>query len=289
MAVGTTHTHFHTGAVVGLHCPSAAEMAQAALGQLSAPEQQNVRDHVAHCPSCAKTRNQLVEQLAGWSGRFLYKGHLIWPNDWTWLESYKKYLGPDGAGGQPKTRIIDRRFTLIQLAKAVRHVRGSTGECGVLGGVGSAMICKTLEGTYAENEFHWGFDSFEGLSEPGEIDRTQHAWQRKGALAISPEVARKNLADFSFCKLVKGWIPKCFAPALDQRFRLAHIDLDLHEPTIQSLEYYYPRMNSGGVFVFDDYGHLTCLGVRAAINEYFAGKPERVIETVDGIAFAFKV
>jgi len=289
MAIGTSHTHFATGAVVGLHCPSAAQMAQAAMGQLTGAELQNVRDHVTHCPSCAKTRNQLVEQLAGWSGRFLYKAHLIWPNDWTWLEQYKKYLGPDGASGQPKTRIIDRRFTLIQLAKTVRKVRGSTGECGVLGGVGSAMICKTLEKTYQNDEFHWGFDSFEGLSEPAEIDRSKHAWQKKGALAISPEVARQNLADFSFCKLVKGWIPKCFGPALDQRFRLAHIDLDLHEPTIHSLQYFYPRMNSGGVFVFDDYGHLTCMGVRAAIDEFFADKPESVIETVDGVAFAFKV
>src|SRR5207244_4080906 len=150
---------------------------------------------------------------------------------------------------------------LIQFARSVRFVRGSTGECGVLGGVGSAMICKTLENTYRDGEHHFGFDSFEGLPEPAEIDRTKYAWQKKGALAISPETSRQNLTDFPFCKLVKGWIPECFAPARDERFRLAHIDLDLHQPTLDSLEFFYPRMNSGGVFVLDDYGHLTCLGV----------------------------
>jgi hypothetical protein len=270
-------------------CPNAATMAMAAVGQMPADEQQAVIAHVAKCPECAKARNHLTEQLAAWSGRFLYKGHLIWPNDWTWIAPYKKYLTPDAANGLPKTRIIDRRFTLIQMAKAVRHLRGSTGECGVLGGVGSAMICKTLEDTYQGEEQHFGFDSFEGLSEPGEIDKTQYAWQKKGSLAISPETARQNLDDFDFVTLVKGWIPACFAPAMNHRFRLAHIDLDLHQPTIDSLEFFYPRMNPGGVFVFDDYGHLTCLGVRSAVNEYFADKPEVVLESVDGIAYAFKV
>lgn len=269
-------------------CPNAGLLAQAAVGQLASDQQQQVLQHVSGCAPCGKMVNHLAEQMAAWSGRVLYKGHLIWPNDWSWLKPYEKYLGPDAAKGQSKKRIIDRRFTLIQLARSVRQVRGSTGECGVLGGVGSAMICKTLENTYRDGEHHFGFDSFEGLSEPGAIDRTKHAWQKKGALAIAPETARQNLADFPFCKLVKGWIPHCFEPAVNERFRLVHIDLDLHQPTIDSLNFFYPRMNAGGVFVFDDYGHLTCLGVRAAINEFFADKPENVLETVDGVAFVFK-
>jgi hypothetical protein len=34
---------------------------------------------------------------------------------------------------------------------------------------------------------------------------------------------------------------------------------------------------------------LTCLGVRSAVNEFFADKPETVLESVDGVAFAFKL
>jgi hypothetical protein len=230
----------------------------------------------------------MLEQLAAWSGRFLYKGHLVWPNDWSWLAPYEKYLGPDAAGGLPKTRIIDRRFTLIQLAHAVNQLGGSTAECGVLGGVGSAMICKTLEGTYQATERHWGFDSFEGLPQPDKIDLSSHSWQKKGSLAISPQVALNNLADFEFCTLVKGWIPNCFEPAQAHRFRLVHIDLDLYQPTLDSLQFFYPRTNAGGVFVLDDYGHLTCPGVRQAVDEFFADKQEPVIESVCGTAFVFK-
>jgi len=269
-------------------CPGPESLASAVLGRLPPTEQQRVVQHVAQCKQCHAVRTQLLEGLAQWSGRFLYKSHLIWPNDWTWLKPYEKHIYPDGAKGQPKTRIIDRRFTLAQFAKAVRLLRGSTAECGVLGGVGSAIICRTLENTYRDDESHWGFDSFEGLSEPVEADLCKHSWQKKGALAITPEIARQNLADFPFCTLVKGWIPQTFPPAENDRFRLVHLDLDLYQPTVDSLDFFYPRMNAGGAFVFDDYGHLTCPGVRKAVDEFFADKPEHVLETVDGVGFAFK-
>ncbi len=269
-------------------CPGVAAIALAASGKLAPDQHRAVVQHVAQCNDCRKLRNQMAEQLAAWSNRVLYKGHLIWPNDWTWLQPYEKYLGPDAANGLPKTRVIDRRFTLIQLARTVRNLRGSTAECGVLGGVGSAMICKTLEGTYQGDERHWGFDSFEGLPEPEKIDIGPQSWQKKGSLAIAPQVALKNLDDFEFCTLVKGWIPQCFEPARDQRFRLVHIDLDLYQPTVDSLEFFYPRMEPSGVFVMDDYGHLTCPGVRQAVDEFFRDKPETVIESVCGTAFLFR-
>jgi O-methyltransferase len=269
-------------------CVGVAAIALAAAGKLPADQQQAVVAHLNACSACQKLRNQMVEQLAAWSGRVLYKGHLIWPNDWTWLQPYDKYLQPDAAGNLPKTRVIDRRFTLIQLARTVTHLRGSTAECGVLGGVGSAMICKTLEGTYQGDEGHWGFDSFEGLSEPDAVDLCKHSWQKKGSLAISPQVALNNLADFEFCTLVKGWIPQCFEPAVDQTFRLVHIDLDLYQPTLDSLDFFYPRTGAGAVFVFDDYGHLTCPGVRQAVDEFFRDKPEIVVESVCGTSFVFR-
>jgi hypothetical protein len=286
--LNSTQASPRTAAATAAVCPGAAALALSAAGKLSAQQHRDVVQHVDGCPACKKLRNYLAEQFAVWSGRVLYKGHLIWPNDWTWLAPYEKYLYPDAAGAQSKTRVIDRRFTLIQLARAVRHLPGSTAECGVLGGVGSAMICKTLAGSYQDDQRHWGFDSFEGLPEPETVDISKHSWQKKGSLAISPEVALNNLADFEFCTLVKGWIPQCFQPATEHRFRLVHVDLDLYQPTLDSLAFFYPRTNSGGVFVFDDYGHLTCPGVRKAVDEFFHDKPEAVIENVCGTAFVFR-
>ena len=185
-------------------------------------------------------------------------------------------------------RIGDRRFMLVQLAKSVLDLEGSTAECGVYTGVGSALICKTLTETYGEKDLHFGFDSFEGVAEPAEADRSSLAtWWKKGDLATPIEVARDRLAEFEFCRLVAGWIPECFsaAGAEEHRFRFVHVDVDLHDATRDSLEFFYPRLVQRGVILLDDHGFASCPGARKAAQDFFADKPEPLVELPTGQAF----
>lgn len=235
--------------------------------------------------------NRLAEASVRWSGRFLYKAHTSWLADRSWLAPYERYLEPDGAETLQPTRILDRRFTIVQFAAAVRALAGSTAECGVFRGVGSALICKTLEGTYRDGRRHFGFDSFEGLSEPNARDRMASGkvvW-KKGHLRSSREAVQEFLQEFPFCQLEKGWIPDSLAVARDEPFRLAHIDVDLHDPTKACLEFFYPRLVRGGILLLDDYGSAYCPGARAATDEFFQGKPDRVVELVTGQAFVVKL
>jgi len=123
--------------VVATHqgCPSAGEIALAVMWQSPRSEQQVIADHVSHCEACQNLRSQLAERLATWAGRFFYKSHLSWLQNQSWLAPYRKYIQPDALPGVPDTRILDRRFTLVQFAESVRHLTGSTVECGVLRGV----------------------------------------------------------------------------------------------------------------------------------------------------------
>lgn len=277
----------HSAAAAPGACPFSAQIGAAALGKLNKFEAQALAEHLGRCEPCARERNDLVERIALWGNRLLFKPQLQWLNDSSWLKPYDKYLGPDRAQGSI-LRIIDRRFTLVQMARSARWLRGSTAECGVLYGVGSALICKTLETTYRDGELHWGFDSFAGLSAPSPPDLTKYAWQAPGLLATSPQMARDLLADFPFARLVQGWVPECLAEARGCEFRLVHLDLDLYRPTLEALEFFYPRLVGGAALVIDDYGHLSCLGVRAAVDEFFADKAETPLETVDGVGFVFK-
>lgn len=237
-----------------------------------------------------KLKHELVETLARWAGRQVYNRRLLWLVDRSWMAPYAKYLEVDRVGRHPATRILDRRFTLINLAKSVRRLRGSTAECGVFRGVSSAMICKALEGAYQEGENHYGFDSFAGLPEPTGRDHEApkvHVWEA-GDLSASLEETRKSLTDFPQCRLIQGWIPACFAGLENTRFRLVHIDVDLDVPTQDCLKFFYPRMVDGGILVFDDYGFASCPGARKAIDEFFQSRPEPVYELASGQAFAVK-
>jgi hypothetical protein len=206
-----------------------------------------------------------------------------WWDNAQWLEKYDRYVLPDAFTGEHHHRILDRRFTLQSFASSIKHLPGSTAECGVFKGVSSAMICATLAGTYRQAA-HYGFDSFAGLPEPNANDA---AWKR-GQLATPYTVAQQHLAEFDFCRLIAGWIPDTFAGLEQETFRLVHIDVDLEKPTRQSLEFFYPRTISGALLFFDDYGFRTCPGARQAIDAFMADKPETVVELTTGQAFFYK-
>jgi hypothetical protein len=239
-----------------------------------------------------RLRNDLIERMAHWGDRFLYKPHLNWLADRRWTQPYAKLLEGDRRQeeGLSELRILDRRYTLAQFARSVRGLKGSTAECGVLRGVGSGIICQTLDGTYGPDDYHFGFDSFEGLPAPITADRTSSGehWWSKGALKSSQEEAEQRLADFEYCRIVKGWIPDCFERASDARFRLAHIDVDLYEPTRDSLEFFYPRLVPYGIILLDDHGFMSCPGARQAAEEFFHDKPEVIIELATGQAVVIR-
>jgi O-methyltransferase len=207
-----------------------------------------------------------------------------WWSDQEWLARYERHVLPDGFNGLHPHRILDRRFTIAQLAKGARSLRGSTAECGVFKGVSSALICETLRDTYRDGERHFGFDSFQGLPQTGANDSN---W-RQGDLHEPLATSQRHLVEFPFVTLVPGWLPETLAEASDFRFRLVHIDVDIEQPTLDCLEFFYPRAVSGAVFVFDDYGFHSCPGARRAVDLFLSDKPESLIELTTGQAVFFK-
>src|SRR3712207_5416349 len=75
-------------------------------------------------------------------------------NNPTWLERFDRFILPDSFTGELHHQILDRRFTLQSFAASVRHLKGSTAECGVFKGIGSALICATLDGTYQHSRHY---------------------------------------------------------------------------------------------------------------------------------------
>jgi hypothetical protein len=231
-----------------------------------------------------------LKALWPWEGRFRYHEQVTWWRDRSWAEPYRRFLLGDAVYGRDENRILDRRFFAIQTALSVADLPGSTAECGVRRGTGSGLICQALCETYGAACEHFAFDSFEGLPEPNESDRMKngrHKW-KKGKLRTEFEQVRELLADFSFCRVVKGWIPESLAVAAGHQFRFVHIDVDLHRPTWDSLAFFYPRIVAGGVILLDDHGFANCPGARKAAESFFADKPERIIEAPTGQALVIK-
>jgi hypothetical protein len=82
----------------------------------------------------------------------------------------------------------------------------------------------------------------------------------------------QTLSKFPFVHLYKGWIPERFPEVTDNQFSFVSIDVDLFQPTLDSLEFFFPRLIKGGIIYFDDYGGKTFVGAKAAVDQYLDGK-----------------
>ena len=177
-----------------------------------------------------------------------------------------------------------RRFALQQLLRLTSNIPGDTAECGVYRGCGSYIILRANQRSSLDRVHHI-FDSFAGLSSPSSRDGEYWA---VNDLSVEERVVRDNLSAFDGVKLYKGWIPDRFADVADRTFSFVHVDVDLHQPTLQSLEFFYDRLNMGAIFVSDDYGFLTCPGATAAIDNFLLLKPEKMISLPGGGGFFLK-
>jgi len=181
------------------------------------------------------------------------------------------------------TRTFDRRYVLDQLFLLTRNLSGATAECGVYQGTSSYLICNRADrGT----KNHYLFDSFEGLSKPQSIDGS---YWKAGDMAVPLEQVKSLLKDFNFIRYFKGWIPEKFKEVEAEKFSFVHIDVDIFQPTYDSVHFFYSRMERGGVIIFDDYGFNTCPGARQAVDSFMKDKPEPVIQLPTGQAFVVKM
>jgi hypothetical protein len=195
----------------------------------------------------------------------------------------------------PPLKALHRPLASYFLARYFLHAMalgGGYAECGVFRGTSSLFLCRAAQTripAYAGEGFHL-IDSFEGISRPsdedafdarskdGSIVRTSVP---QGTLSAPLEVVRMSLRDFPKASLHQGWIPGVFQQLPDMQWAFVHIDVDLFEPTRDCLEYFFPRLNPGGVIVCDDYGSPMFPGARRAWDSFCEanGVPFVVLDT----------
>ncbi len=148
-----------------------------------------------------------------------------------------------------------RFYNLTQIFNLSRPVKGDTVEIGCFRGLSSYLLCHLMNRSSPDftGATHHLIDSFEGLSDPVEADELLP--DVKGRFSMtSVEHVRRTLAEFPEVKIYKGWVPDVFRELPDRDYRFVHIDVDLYEPTRDCLHFFYPRLNSGGIIVVDDFG-----------------------------------
>jgi O-methyltransferase len=167
---------------------------------------------------------------------------------------------------------LTERYNLYSLVKATSHLPGALAEAGVYRG-GSAKILCTVKG----DSPLYLFDTFEGMPT---VNATTDGGFSQGDFADTRyEEVVAHLSSFPNVHFYKGFFPDSAIgkEPEKQSYRFVHLDLDIYESTHKALEFFYPRVVSGGVIVSHDYSHLTVPGVKKAFHDFFKDKKETVI------------
>jgi hypothetical protein len=151
--------------------------------------------------------------------------------------------------------------TLRDMVRATNHLGGDVAELGVYRGGSARLIAH-----YAPTTPLHLFDTFAGL--PADDPGGEHKAGEFAAELIAVQTYLANpLAVYHV-----GYFPDTAEP--DLRFRFVHVDCDLAVTVQASIEYFAPRMVSGGIMVFDDYGWHRTPGVLPAVQGKWGGAVE---------------
>ena len=167
-----------------------------------------------------------------------------------------------------------RHFVLRGLVDHALSVPGDFVECGCWRGLSAIQIAAAIRRSGTPHSFLI-FDSFEGLSEFREEDKAGPSYVAERELEVrktfvaGESIVRSNLEEFAdFCEYYAGWIPARFEEMKDRRFSFVHVDVDLHDPTRDCLDFFWPRLAVGGVLLIDDYGHSSYPGSQIAVDTF---------------------
>ena len=181
--------------------------------------------------------------------------------------------------GGPMT---NEAFILMSLANSQSQLPGDFAEVGVFRGGSARFICEAKGDTTLRL-----FDTYAGLPEGSEIDGEVF---RKSQYACSQPAVANYLKEYKNLHYYEGLFPDSTEGVEEvqkAKYSLAHFDVDLYEGTLACLEFFYPRMVPGGVMITHDYSILT--GVKKAFDEFFAEKPEGLIEMPTTQCMAIKL
>lgn len=127
--------------------------------------------------------------------------------------------------------------------------------------------------SFISNKTLYVFDSFDGLPEsvenvPGEMKMPVQQFYDN---FVESGIRVPHIRQGWFCDLKPEHLP--------EKISFAHLDGDLYDSTLDSLKLIYDKLVPGAVILIDDYGHdKYWTGVKQATLEFFADKPEKVVE-----------
>ncbi len=150
------------------------------------------------------------------------------------------------------------------------NINGNVAECGVFRGDSAKFI-----NSYFDERKLYLFDTFEGFDESdleheinaiGEGFAKEYFTKERFFDVITDEIMLKMTSPENII-IKKGYFPMS-AEGIEDRFCFVNLDMDLFQPMLAGLRFFWERMEKGGVILLHDYFHTGLKGVEKAVESF---------------------
>lgn len=144
-----------------------------------------------------------------------------------------------------------------------KKLEGSTAELGVYQGGFARYI-----NYYLPDKKLYLFDTFEGFSEKDKNSNDLgSSFDFKEFSDTNINTVLEKMTTPENCIIKKGYFPDT-TKDIEEQFCFVSLDADLYKPILSGLEYFYPKLVTGGYIFIHDYNSSRFTGVKKAVREF---------------------
>lgn len=172
-----------------------------------------------------------------------------------------------------RKRTIDRNYfdyvrlsslELISYEINKKNLSGNVAELGVYKGRFARYVNQ-----YFPDRILYLFDTFKGFDDRDVISETKKKFSsgEQDFSDTSVEAVLKLMPFPQKCNPVIGFFPES-AKRIDDSFVFVSLDADLYEPIYNGLQFFYPKLVSGGYIFIHDFNNDAYKGARKAVEQF---------------------
>jgi hypothetical protein len=194
-------------------------------------------------------------------------------------------------GSSQDLHIEWRVHVLLWAAAHAAKLEGDFVECGVNTGIFSLAVCQYLDFNRLTEKSFYLFDTFSGIP----AEQMTAAERGLGRLEESRinysecyDLARRNFAPYERAVLVRGKVPDTLASVAIERVCYLSIDMNIAEPEIAAMAFFWDKLSAGAPVIFDDYGWAAFRPQKEALDRFAAGKGVEILTLPTGQGLLLK-
>jgi len=164
------------------------------------------------------------------------------------------------------TRFYSFIFNLTQIIE--EGIEGDFAELGVYQGTTASILAHFAN---KSNRKLYLYDTFDGFDRRDLIG--VDASKSLGFSKEFSDTSYKKVSHFvgyeNICEYLVGYFPDTVTDDAKKRnYAFVHLDCDLYKPIVDGLEFFWPRLTSGGMIFIHDYSSGYWPGVKQAVDEF---------------------